>query len=100
MDLPIWKSQDPSSERKMPKCLCLVTDEISVFNIKRSGWLGLKRLRDITKDSDFEGLNLTNHFCAQRAILSISVCNIVPAIAGLDTTNDRLVSSAKRLMFV
>ena len=42
-------SKEPSLEKKKkkkPKCLWLVTDRISVFDINRLGWSGLKHLQD------------------------------------------------------
>ena len=85
--------------KKKPKCLWRVTDKISVFDINRLRWSGLKHLRDITSDSDFVGLNLTSHLCAQSVTLSMSDCKILPISAGSPTVIDKLVSSAKRLIF-
>ena len=84
--------------KKMPKCLWLVTDRISVFDINRLAWSGLKHLRDITSDSDYTGLNLTSHLCAQRVNLSMPDCKILPISAGSPTVIDKLVSFAKRLI--
>ena len=96
-------SEEPSLERKKkkkkPKCSWLVTDRISVFDINRLGWSGIKHLRDITSDSDFAGLNLTSHLCDQRVTLLMSDCKILPISAGSPTVIDKLVSSAKRLIF-
>ena len=95
-------SQEPSLERekkKKPKCLWLVTDRILVFDIDRLGWSGLKHLLDITSDSDFAGLNLTSHLCAQHVTLSMYDCKILPISAGSPTVIDKLVSHAKRLTF-
>ena len=93
-------SHEPSLEKKKPKCLWLVTDRISVYGINRLGWFGSKHLRDITSNSDFAGLNLTSHLCAQRPILSMSDCIILPISAGSPTVIDKLMSSAKRLIFI
>ena len=89
-------SQEPSLEKK-PNCLWLVTDRISVFDINRLRWSGLKYLRDITSDSDFAGLNLTSHLCDQRVTLSMSDCKILPISAISPTAIDKLVSSAKKI---
>ena len=42
---------------------------------------------------------LTSHLCAQCVILSMSDCKIFPTSAGSPTVIDKLVSSAKRLIF-
>ena len=47
------------------------TDGIGVLNIRRSGWSGLDILFDITMDSLFEGLNVTNHFFAHSDMVAI-----------------------------
>ena len=103
MDVPrtvVIKKKNKKKTKKKRNCLWLVTDRISVLDINRLGWSGLKYLRDITSDSDFAGLNLTSHICAQRVTLSMSDCKILPAISARSPKAiDKLVSSAKRLIF-
>ena len=49
------------------------------------GWKGLLWLRDSIIDSDFVGLNDTNHLTAQACILARSAFSSSAALMGLST---------------
>ena len=89
----------PSSEKVSSKCLCDGTSFISMLFIKREGWRCLFFRLVIIKDIVLLGLNLTNHFPAEDDILVNSLLRRLAAVIGSSTMTNKLVSSAKSLMF-
>ena len=67
--------------------------------IKSEGWRCLFFRLVIIKDIVLLGLNLTNHFPAQDDILVKSLLRKLAAVIGSSTMTNKLVSSAKSLMF-
>ena len=49
-------------------------------------------------DSDFNGLNFTNHMSAQESIFCISELRIIAAVSGVSTIIYKIVSSANNRM--
>ena len=89
----------PSSEKVSPKCLCHFTSFISMLFIKIEGWRCLFFRPVNIKDIVLIELNLTNHFPAQDDILVKSLLRRFAAVIGSSTMANKLVSSAKSLMF-
>ena len=69
------------------------------FNVYRGGGTGLMRFLLIKRDTVFAGLIFTSQILAYCAIFSRSEFSVAAAVSEFSTTKDRLVSSAKSLIF-